>query len=67
MDKITLKFLADILYIKGFIYHEEYEDIMSAQTISDLDYIVDRMLRDGYKPSKTGEGYVISDVSHLLY
>ena len=58
MDKITLKFLADVLYIKGIICYEELEDIMDVKTPFDLDNIVEKMLSDEYNVYKRGEGYV---------
>lgn len=48
MDKVTLKFIADILYVKAIICLEEYEAILDASTMRCLDDIVDRMLRDEY-------------------
>lgn len=48
MDKIILKFVADVLYVKAIISLEEYEDVMSACKPSCLDKIVERMLRDDY-------------------
>lgn len=58
MDKIVLKFLADVLYVKGKLTLEEYEAIMQAKNSSDLDNIIDRMLRDDFKTLLRGEGYV---------
>jgi hypothetical protein len=58
MDKVLLKFFADVLYIKGKLCCEELEDIMNAKTASDLDKITDKMLNDGYNAYKRGEGYV---------
>ena len=52
MDKITIKFIADVLYVKAIISLEEYEDIMSACTPSCLDKIVERMLREDYNNYK---------------
>ena len=58
MDKITLGFLTDVLYIKGIICFEEYEEIMDSSTAPDLDKIVEKMLRDEYNVYKRGEAYV---------
>lgn len=58
MDKIVLKFLADVLYVKGKLTLEEYEAIMQAKNSSDLDNIIDRMLRDDFKTLLRGESYV---------
>lgn len=57
MDKIVLKFLADVLYIKEKLTLEEYEAIMDAKTPADLDNIVDRMLRDDFTVLLRGETY----------
>ena len=57
MDKIVLKFLADVLYVKEKLSLEEYEAIMDAKTPADLDNIVDRMLRDDFTVLLRGETY----------
>lgn len=61
MDKITLKFLADVLYIKGVLCSEELEDILEVKTIDDLDHIIDKMLDDAYI-LKRGETYGYGNV-----
>lgn len=61
LDKITLKFLADVLYIKGVICSEELEDILEVKTINDLDIIIDKMLDDAYI-LKRGETYGYGNV-----
>lgn len=48
MDKVTLKFLADVLYVKAIISLEEYEAILDVETMRCLDIIVDKMLREDY-------------------
>jgi hypothetical protein len=48
MDKIILKFIADVLYIRGAICLEEYEAILDAKSHIDLDKIADKMLREEY-------------------
>lgn len=58
MDKASIGFLTDVLYIKGFICWEEYEDIMGARNVVDLERITEKMLREEYSPYKRGEGYV---------
>ena len=57
IDKIVLKFIADILYVKQALCYEEYEDIMEASIPSDLDTIVDKMLKEEYNVYKQGETY----------
>lgn len=58
MDKICLKFLADVLYLKGFICFEEFEDVMDATIPADLDNITDKMIRGEYNVYRQGEGYI---------
>ena len=48
MDKIVLKFFADVMYLKEKLCIEEYEDIMQAENFSDLDRIVEKMLSNEY-------------------
>lgn len=57
MDKVVIKFFADILYIKGILCYEELNDIMEVKTLSDLDNIVEKMLREEYNVYKRGEIY----------
>lgn len=58
MDKLAIGFLADVLYIKGIICFEEFEDINNIKLPSDLNVIVDKMLSGGYNGYKKGEGYL---------
>lgn len=58
MDKVVLKFLADILYLKGIICWEEFEDIMESKIPSDLDKITDKIIGGDYNIYKRGEGYI---------
>lgn len=58
MDKIGLKFLADVLYIKGFICFEEFDSIMEACNPNDLDDIVEKMIRGEFNVYRQGEGYI---------
>ncbi len=62
MDKIVLKFFADVMYVKGYIYYSEFEAIMNSCTPQDLDDIVERMLKDEYKGYTRGEGYVTAGI-----
>lgn len=48
MDKVLLKFIADVLYLKTVICYEEFEDIMEACTPSDLDNIFEKMMKEEY-------------------
>ena len=57
MDKVVLKFLADVLYIKGVMCFEELEAVMDVCIPSDLDVIVDRMLSSDFNVFRRGEGY----------
>lgn len=58
MDKTSIGFLADILYIKGHISFEEFEAIQDVNHPSDLDVIVDKMLRGEFNGHRRGEGYI---------
>lgn len=58
LDKIAIGFMADILYIKGFICYEEFQSILDARTAGDLDGIIDKMLRGEFNGHKKGEGYI---------
>ena len=58
MDKVVLKFLADVLYIKGFICFEEFDDVMNSKNPTDLDDIVEKIIRGEYNVYRQGEGYV---------
>ncbi len=58
MDKISILFFADVLYVKGIIDIEEYEDIGAVVEPSELDIIVDKMLRGEYS-KRRGEGIII--------
>lgn len=61
MDKLTLGFLADVLYIKGIICFEEFEAINDVVEPSDLNIIVEKMLKGEYNAYKKGEGYITGD------
>lgn len=62
MDKTSIGFIADVLYIKGIICFEEYEDIQKSSNEEDIGVIVEKMLSEGYngyvKSRIRGEGYV---------
>lgn len=57
-NQLSIGFLADILYIKGIICYEEFDAMQKATQASDLNVIVDRMLRSDFNVYKRGEGYV---------
>lgn len=58
MDKAVLLFLADTLYWKEIICHEEYEAILDAKSPMDLENITHRMSNNEYSPYKKGESYL---------
>lgn len=60
-DKVLTKFIADILYIKGILCYDEFEDIMDARNVDDLDIITEKMFNDEYNPYRRGEGYCTSN------
>lgn len=57
LDKLTLKFIADILYLKGIICFEELDAIDNVKDASDLDAIFERMMAGEYNVYKRGEPY----------
>jgi hypothetical protein len=57
MDKILLKFFADVLYAKRILCAEELEAIYEASSFSDLDEIFEKMLGGEYNVYKRGETY----------
>lgn len=57
-SKLAIGFMADILYIKGIICYEEYEAVLEAKSPTDLDMIVDKMLRGEFNGYRKGEGYI---------
>lgn len=57
MDKVVLKFFADVLYLKGLLCYEELEAIMEATNPSDLEVIFEKMYRGEYNVYKRGEPY----------
>ena len=56
MDKVLLKFFADVLYIKGLLCYEEIDDVYNAKSLSDLDEIIYKMERGEYNVYR-GESY----------
>jgi hypothetical protein len=58
MDKLVLKFFADVLYYKKIICHAELEAILDAKHPSDLDTITDRIMRGEFNVYKKGETYL---------
>jgi hypothetical protein len=59
-EKLTLGFLADVLYLKGVILYEEFEAIQSVKSANDLETIVERMLTDDFNQFKRGEHRIIT-------
>lgn len=55
MDKIVLKFFADVMYLKGVLCFEELEDIMEACIPEDLDDIFENMVRGNYNAYVRGD------------
>lgn len=62
MDKISIGFMADVLYIKGIICFEEFEAIQDAKSPIDMNTIVERMLLEGkeggFNGKRKGESYI---------
>ena len=44
-----------MLYIKGVLCYEEYNDILESSCTDCLDIIVEKMLRDNYNPYTRGD------------
>lgn len=55
MDKLILKFIADVLYLKGLLCYEELEAIMEVRNPSDLDDVFEKMIRGEFNVYKRGE------------
>ena len=55
MDKILLKFIADVLYLKEVICFDEYEGIMEVQKYEDLDIVFEKMMKEEYNAYRRGE------------
>lgn len=57
MDKLTLKFFADVLYLKNIICFEELEAINEVRNAQDLDAVFEKMIRGEFNVYKKGEAY----------
>jgi hypothetical protein len=58
-EKVTLGFLADVLFLKGVLCYEEYEAIQNVRTHSDVEDIVEGMLRSTFNQFKRGEHRIV--------
>ena len=56
--KVVLKFMADLMYVHGMICYEEYDDILESKDYSDLDNIIEKLIKEEYNVYRKGEGYV---------
>lgn len=54
MDKVVIKFFADVLYLNNVLCFEEYEDIMECKEPCDLDMVFDKMIKEEYNAYKRG-------------
>ena len=61
--KDVVKFLADILYLKGVINFDEFEAIMESHNFFDLDKIVEKIIRGEFDNYRRGEAYGWLDTS----
>lgn len=57
MDKLVLRFFADVMYLKGIICYEELEAILDVKHPEDLEVIFEKMYRGEYNVYKRGEPY----------
>ena len=55
MDKYILKFFTDLLYLKGVICFDEFEDIMDCCSPSDLDKVFEKMMKEEYNQYRRGD------------
>lgn len=55
MDKIVIQFFSDVLYLKGIICLDEYEDILDCCIPSDLDKVFEKMMKDEYNAYRRGD------------
>ena len=53
--KVILKFVSDLLYLKGFICYQEYEEILSSNCCVDLDVIIEKIIKERYNAYVQGE------------
>lgn len=54
IDKVVLKFIADVLYLKGVIFFEELEAIMECRDCNDLDEVFERMMKEDFNAYRRG-------------
>ena len=55
MDKVLLKFFADVMYLKNVICFEEFDEIMECCNADDLDCVFEGMMRGKYNAYKRGD------------
>ena len=55
MDKVLLKFITDVLYLKGVLCFNEFEDIMECCKAEDLDEVFEKMMRGQYNAYRRGD------------
>lgn len=55
MDKILLKFFTDVLYLKGVLCYDEFDDIMDCSRPEDLDNVFEKMMRGNYNSYRRGD------------
>jgi hypothetical protein len=57
MDKTTLGFIADVLYLKGIICYDELEAVQEVTNEVELGDVFERMIRGDFNVYKKGESY----------
>ena len=57
MDKTTLGFIADVLYLKGVICYDELDAIQNVKNEVELGEVFERMIRSEFNVYKKGESY----------
>ena len=58
---MSIQLMADILYIKGIICHDEFECLLDIQTSSDAEKFTEKLLCGDFNVYKRGEHYSISN------
>ena len=57
MDKLAIGFIADLLYLKGFLCWEEFEAIQNMEKPEDMTAFIDKLIGGEFNVYKRGEVY----------
>jgi hypothetical protein len=61
LDKLAIGFMADILYLKGILCWEEFEEIQRITEPADLQKFVDKFIGGEFNVYKRGEIYTTAN------